>query len=202
MPPGTPPQKVLGAVRNFAREEFYGQHRYAMVLHTDEPHPHVHLVLKAMSEQGVRLDIKKATLRHWRSQFAHHLRELGVAANATERAVRGESRSSKKDGIYRATKRGESTYLRAQAESVAMQLSARVPLADSGKRRLTETRDQVVKGWLQIATALARSGQRKLADEVRKFLTEIPTARTERELIAAEMTRTIRGWREPEAPSR
>ena len=52
MPPGTPPDKVLGAVRNFAREEFWGQHRYAFVLHTDEPHPHVHLVLKAVSEAG------------------------------------------------------------------------------------------------------------------------------------------------------
>ena len=89
MPPGTPPDKVLGAVRNFAREEFWGQHRYALTLHTDEPHPHVHLVLKAVSEQGVRLNIKKATLRHWRSEFARNLRLLGVDANATERAVRG-----------------------------------------------------------------------------------------------------------------
>jgi len=31
MPSGTPPQKVLSAVRNLAREEFYGQHRYALV---------------------------------------------------------------------------------------------------------------------------------------------------------------------------
>jgi hypothetical protein len=50
MPPGTLPEKVLGAVRNFAREEFWGQHRYAFALHTDEAHPHVHLVLKAISE--------------------------------------------------------------------------------------------------------------------------------------------------------
>ena len=76
MPPGTPPDKVLRAVRNFAREEFWGQHRYAFVLHTDEAHPHVHLVLKAVSEQGVRLNIKKATLRHWRSEFARNLRLL------------------------------------------------------------------------------------------------------------------------------
>jgi hypothetical protein len=90
MPPGTPPEKVLGAVRNFAREEFWGQHRYTFVLHTDEPHPHVHLVLKAVNEQGERLNIKKATLRHWRSEFARNLRLLGVEANATERAVRGQ----------------------------------------------------------------------------------------------------------------
>ena len=51
MPAGTPPDKVLSAVRDFAREEFGLQHRYAMVLHTDEPHPHVHVVVKAMSEE-------------------------------------------------------------------------------------------------------------------------------------------------------
>ena len=102
MPPGTPPAKVLAAVRNFAREEFALQHRYAFVLHTDEPHPHVHLVLKAVSEQGVRLNIRKATLRHWRSEFARNLRLLGVSANATERAVRGEGRVNKIDGIDRA----------------------------------------------------------------------------------------------------
>jgi len=63
MPPGTPPQGVLAAVRNFAREEFALKHRYAMVLHTDDPHPHVHVVVKAVSEQGVRLNIRKPTLR-------------------------------------------------------------------------------------------------------------------------------------------
>ena len=36
------------------------KHRYAMVLHTDEPHPHVHMVVKAVSEEGVRLNIQKA----------------------------------------------------------------------------------------------------------------------------------------------
>src|SRR6202035_2786370 len=136
MPPGTPPDKVLGAVRNFAREEFWGQHRYALALHTDEPHPHVHLVLKAVSEQGVRLNIKKATLRHWRSEFARNLRLLGVNANATERAVRGEARKAMKDGIYRASLRGDSTYVRAQAEAVAAELLKRSVPAEPGKRQL------------------------------------------------------------------
>ena len=95
MPPGTPPEKVLEAVRNFAREEFALKHRYAMVLHTDEPHPHVHMVIKALGEHGVRLNIRKATLRHWRQEFARHLRALGVAANATERAVRGNPANTK-----------------------------------------------------------------------------------------------------------
>jgi len=78
MPAGTPPDKVLSAVRDFACEEFGLKHRYAMVLHTDEPHPHVHVVVKAMSEDGARLNIRKATLRAWRQQFARHLRQHGV----------------------------------------------------------------------------------------------------------------------------
>jgi hypothetical protein len=49
MPAGTSPTGVLDASRAFAREQFGLKHRYAMVLHTDQPHPHVHLVVRAMS---------------------------------------------------------------------------------------------------------------------------------------------------------
>jgi len=36
MPSPTPPEKVLAAARQFAREKFTSKHRYAMVLHTDQ----------------------------------------------------------------------------------------------------------------------------------------------------------------------
>jgi hypothetical protein len=88
MPPGTNPDKVLSAVQNLCREEFALKHRYVMALHTDSSHPHVHVVLKAKSEQGKRLNIHKATLKEWREKFADHLRAQGVAANATPRALR------------------------------------------------------------------------------------------------------------------
>src|SRR2546429_6956520 len=39
--PRTPAKGVFEAARNFAREEFALKHRYALVLHTDDPHPHV-----------------------------------------------------------------------------------------------------------------------------------------------------------------
>lgn len=50
MPPGTDSRKVLQAVRTFAVNEWALKHRYAMVLHTNEAHPHVHVVVKARSE--------------------------------------------------------------------------------------------------------------------------------------------------------
>ncbi len=84
MPTGTPPEKLLAAVRNFAEEEFKHQHRYALALHTDEPHPHVHLVVRAMKDKELlRLNIRKPLLRKWRQAFARHLRAQGVAAEAT-----------------------------------------------------------------------------------------------------------------------
>ena len=190
MPPGTPPQKVLSAVRNFAREEFYGQHRYALVLHTDEPHPHVHLVLKAVSEQGVRLNIKKATLRHWRSQFASHLRGLGVAANATERAVRGESRSAKKDGIYRASLRGDSTRVNAEAKAVSSVRSVSGFDRDPGKKTLVETRAAILVGWRALADKLAIQGEAGLAAKVGAFVERFAPPHTERERLAQSLVKT------------
>jgi len=100
MPAGTRPQKVLGAVQNLCRDEFALKHRYVMALHTDEPHPHVHVILKATSEQGKRLNIKKAHLKEWRVKFAAHLRELGVAANATPKLFRGQQVRAKSIKAY------------------------------------------------------------------------------------------------------
>lgn len=195
MPAGTSPDKVLSAVRNFAREQFWGQHRYAFALHTDEDHPHVHLVLKAVSEQGVRLNIRKATLRHWRSEFARNLRLLGVPANATERAVRGRDQKSKKDGIYRASQRGDSTYLRAQAELIASDLMKGDVRLDPGKRRLIETRKNVVQGWAQVAIALKKDGEIMLAHQVRSFAAGFSPPRTDRELVARELISKVRAAR-------
>jgi hypothetical protein len=59
------------------------------------------VVLKAVSEQGKRLYVRKATLREWSEGFARHLRAVGVEANATPRQVRSESAPRKSDGIYR-----------------------------------------------------------------------------------------------------
>lgn len=190
MPPGTPRNKVLGAVRNFAREEFWGLHRYAFVLHTDEAHPHVHLVLKAMSEEGARLNIKKATLRHWRSEFARNLRLLGVEANATDRAVRGVSDRTKKDGIYRANLRSDSTYVHSQVERATADLRRGFRYVDQGRRTLVETRRIVEAGWRALAENLKKEGYAELSRDVSLHIDNMSPPRTERELVATLLERT------------
>ena len=190
MPPGTPPKGVLEAVSNFAREEFALKHRYALVLHTDEPHPHVHLVVKAVSEQGIRLNISPATLREWRREFARHLRDQGIAANATERALRGETRTHKLDRIYRATKRGDSTHTRGRIESVAAELLKGDLRPEPGKSKLVETRRQVERGWRATADVLIAEGHPELAAQIHRFLAAMPPPRTENERIAKELIRS------------
>ena len=85
MPKGTPPHDVMAAARDFARQNFSSKYRYAMVLHTDQAHPHVHLSVKSEPEYepGERLCVRRETLRQWREQFAALMRAQGVAANAT-----------------------------------------------------------------------------------------------------------------------
>ncbi|HTB68030.1 MAG TPA: hypothetical protein VK727_17550 [Steroidobacteraceae bacterium] len=200
MPPGTPPLRVLEAVQGFAREEFALQHRYAMVLHTDEPHPHVHMVLKAMSEQGQRLSIRKATLRRWREEFARHLRSLGVPANATPRYVRGETAPRKSDGIYRANLRGDSTHIHERAQAAARDLSMGGGGVEPAKARLLETRNNVRGGWWAVSEILMRDKQPELAAQVTRFADQMPPPMTEREWLAAKLV-GIRPPRAREGPS-
>lgn len=151
MPPGTPPGKVLQATQNFAREQFALKHRYAMVLHTDEPHPHVHLVLKALGDDDKRLNLKKATLKEWRSEFARHLRELGVPANATERWARGHVGRTPPDGLFRAQRRGTSTHDLLRTGRARGQFEPERVLTD------------VQRGWRVLARHFSAQGQERLA---------------------------------------
>jgi hypothetical protein len=200
MPAGTRPKKLREAVRTFAMEKFGLQHRYAMALHTDQRHPHVHVVVKAVSEDGQRLNIRKATLREWRQDFARCLRDVGIEANATERAVRGAVTPRKLDGIHRAVRRGESTHMRERAENVAHELERGALRVEAGKGKLQSTRDAVVTGWTNLAAALDVSGRSNDAAAIRQFVARMPPPMTEKEWIADQLVRQVQRHRAQERP--
>ena len=197
MPAGTPPAKLLAATQKFAREKFALQHRYAMVLHTDQGHPHVHLVVKAQSEDGQRLTIRKATLREWREDFAVYLRELGVAANATPAALRGKPKDRKKDGIYRALKRGQSTFMRRKVERVAEELQHGRLVPESGKAKLLTIRGGVVEDWSTTAALLSALGHESLARGVEAYVRRMPAVATEKEVVANGLLAHLAAQRVP-----
>ncbi|MDM0052979.1 relaxase/mobilization nuclease domain-containing protein [Variovorax sp. J22R115] len=204
MPAGTPPQKVLNAARSFARENFALQYRYAMVLHTDQAHPHVHLVVKCNHEfePGRRLYVRKDTLRAWREQFAALMREEGVAANATPRQLRG-ARKGFKDPIHhrlrelRVSKdaRNEtverapvvSSFMRGRLQTVAEEIQKGGAVWEGGRGRLLATRSQVVAAWRLVAGKLRSQGDLQLASEVDRFVFSLPSPATDREDLKARL---------------
>lgn len=191
MPRQTPPGSLLAASRAFAREAFGGQYRYAMVLHTDREHPHVHLVVRARDDRDERLRVSRTTLRQWREQFAGQLRAQGIDANATERAVRGECRATKRDAIFRAARRGHSTHVRGVVESVARDINGRHLEVEPGAITLMATRRQVKKGWLEVAASI-REARPELAAQVRAFVASMPPPLTQRQKLAAQLHDQIR----------
>jgi Relaxase/Mobilisation nuclease domain len=197
MPNGTPADKLHKAVQKFATEKFGAQHRYAMALHTDQGHPHVHVVVKAMSERGERLNIYKATLREWRRDFARYLRELGIEANATERAVRGAYHHNRKAGIYRTAARGDSSFMRERAEAVARELRSGGVRPEDGHSRIVQTRRGIEQGWRAFAELMERQGQHNLAAHVRQFVERMAPPRTDRQLMAERLRETTRRERLP-----
>jgi Relaxase/Mobilisation nuclease domain len=208
MPAGTPPQKVLQAVKKFTREEFAHQHRYAMTLHTEHKddhgkHPHVHLVVKAEHEYGgPRLNPRKADLQRWRERFATLLTELGVAATATRREDRGFAKTAKKTPIYRATQRerknsrsigatqpyteaGDSIFMHKKLEVIKTELRRSGNVSDrDAYRSLMNVRAQVNERYGEAIEWLRKQGREEEARRFELMQRTLPPVRSEKQLIA------------------
>lgn len=208
MPAGTPPEKVLKAVKKLAREEFAHQHRYAMALHAEQKdghgkHPHVHLVVKADHEYGgARLNPRKADLQRWREKFAEYLNELGVSATATRREDRGLAKTAKKTPIYRAAQRepkvatlkselgtgaGDSTFMRGKLETVKREHRAGRAVEADHYRSLLNVRAQVNERYRDAVDWLRSQGREQEARRFELMQRNLAPVRTENQLIAGAL---------------
>lgn len=168
MPPGTDRLSVTRAARDFATDIFAANHQYVFAVHTDEAHPHVHLVIKAMGFNGRRLNPNKSALQTWRDTFATKLGEHGITANATKRVVRGETRQGRPQRMAH------------------MHQEGRVPTSvfDEGRKpsahvkaRTAAEHDKMINAYRHIAKALAGSADpndKELARETVAFMKEMP----------------------------
>lgn len=154
MPEGTPALAVKRAARDFAAEEF-ADHQYVMVLHTYETdpdpepskHPHVHLAVKATALDGTRLNPRKADIQRWREGFARSLQAYGVEAAATNRQQRlSQKKRGEKQAVRHMRERGEE-----------LKRVGRMPKDLARTDKALETEAKVLRGYKEIATALARS---------------------------------------------
>jgi type IV secretion system T-DNA border endonuclease VirD2 len=156
---------------------------------------HVHLVVKAEGIDGRRLHIDKAMLREWRQDFARMMREQGIAANATPRSVRGQTKRAARDVFYRTRRRGQSYALQEEIDVVKRELRATRTISDPARARLLETRKAVVAAWNAVASALEAQGDLVLGGDVRYFARHLPPVLTDRERLAAELLRRARAQR-------
>src|SRR5678815_951339 len=164
MPRGTDPLIVQKAAREFAKIEF-ADHRYVMVLHDHQAHPHVHLSVKAESKHGQRLNPRKADLRRWREVFAEQLQERGIDAEATRQVARGPYR-----------KREELWQVKAREEG-RLRVHGR---ATTPGKPVQPGREAALDAWTKIASIFANSEQhedRILASEIAAFVRNAPTPR-------------------------
>lgn len=160
MPAGTDPIALKDAVRQFAANEFGDNYEYAFALHTDSPHPHVHLDILTRGRDGKRL-YPRPHFQRWREEFAQELREHGIDANATSRQVRGQHKRYARQADYHRRRR-----------TGLPQRPSRVDLAMARKAHA-----EPLQAWRAVAIALAESDEpndRRLSIEITRFVTAMP----------------------------
>lgn len=191
MPEGTPDEAVRLGARSFASKTFGANHEYVFALHTDEPHPHVHITVKMLGFDGARLNPRKADLQNWREAFAQEMRDQGIEAEATPRAARGVVKKAEKN-VIKHIELGDETHKprvprvkAAQVKEAVEELTAEAkgiavpakPWEPKIKARQEETR----AAWLTAAKAL---------EEASKPLKEKPNERPNYDQLDAARVRS------------
>jgi hypothetical protein len=184
MPRGTDPLTVQRAAREFAKSEF-ADHRYVMVLHDHQAHPHVHLSVRAESNHGDRLHPRKADLQRWRETFAERLRGWGIEAEASRQATRGERHRD--EPIWRVKAREEG------------RLRMLWP-SEKSSPRATRTRERAIGIWVKLAQELVKSPDdkdRQLAAAIAGYVRQMPAAIEHLRKRQSEKQRELPGMQVP-----
>ncbi|SCX35811.1 relaxase/mobilization nuclease domain-containing protein [Agrobacterium rosae] len=204
MPPGTPPDRVEAAARTWARETFTDSYDWLMARHDDTRHPHVHVTVRAVGRDGLRLAPGPADLQQWRERFARELRRLGVEAEATPRQARGTVRKSAQPAIYRSEKNGkEPRVLQAERRDVEREARAPKPPQPRDWSRAIQTRQESIRlAYLVHADALANGNadDRQLARDIRRFVTTMPVPLTRRQAMAVDLRQVLEQHRSKKIP--
>lgn len=115
------------------------------------------------------------------------MRAQGIAANATPRAARGQTKRATKNVFYRTRQRGQSYALREELEGIARELSRTKANSDPARAQLLKTRKAVIAGWNAIAAKLEAQGEVALGADARYFAMHLPPVPTDRERLAAHL---------------
>lgn len=196
MPAATDAAAMRDGARRFAWETFGDRFDYVFVLHTDTAHPHVHLAVRALGDDGRRLNPKKADLAAWREGFARALRERGVEAEATPRRARGVTRKPERTAVRRigerhAAGRGRMAEVRRGAYREAARAafqgeSAATPWEAKMLARQARVRDLYL-AQARLLKMSAEPDDRALGQAVEDFVRDMPAPDSQRLALAREL---------------
>jgi type IV secretory pathway VirD2 relaxase len=203
MPAGTDAEALKKAARDFVKKEFSVNHEYAFALHTDDKHPHVHLVVKTLGFDQKRLNPRKADIQHWRESFAEKLNDRGIDAVATPRAIRGKVKKSEAQ-ILRHIEQEEakrkprvSTVLDAQRKEALSEVKAErngdKTQPNAWDSAIKKQQKEVIKNWHDLADELQKQPDQDdkiLAKKIRIFADNLPDVKTRREELKDEIKKT------------
>jgi type IV secretory pathway VirD2 relaxase len=204
MPPGTSIIGTRDAARAFAQEVFGERFDYVFALHTDAGHPHVHLAVRSLGEDGVRLNPRKADLDHWRQTFARHLRARGIEAEATPRRSRGVVRKPERIPVRKLRERhdagqGPAPRVIRSAYEEASKIAAGRRVERPWERPILDRQRAIRAGYVAAAEALARSPDpqdRDLARQVQAFVAGMPPPATRRNELVKAIRTLVRARRD------
>ncbi len=187
---------VRDAARAFARQMLADRFDYAFALHTDTHHPHVHIAVRTLGDNGERLNPRKADLEAWRQVFAQALRDRGVEAEATPRRARGITRVPERTPLRKMRERCQAglgdlprTH-RAAYHDAAKAVFGKQPSAPPWETKLLKRQAKVRGLYLAQAQLLTRSpdaADRALGAEVAATVRSMPQPDTQRLALAREL---------------
>lgn len=188
MPVGTDREKLHDAARLFGQRTFGGSYSYLLARHDDTDHPHCHLTVRSLGFDGRRLNPMRADLQAWRELFAEACREMGIAAEATPRRVRGVVKKAQRQAIRHADRDKKtgprSTVQKSKArEALAAAMQAETDQVHPWDQAIQSQRAAVDNAWTSTATALEDTKSEAglaLAKQVRQFARTLPPLETER----------------------
>ena len=199
MPFGTSPNGVLDAAKALASQEFGGRHHYVMALHTDgkQRNPHVHLTVRTVGHDGVKLNLRKPDLQRLRDTFAEKLRTRGIEAESTPRLARGVTRKGERTPVRKVREKGKMVSVdaakRREVERDLIGNNGRLP-SKEWDSAILRRRNDVMRTYYEAARLLEKSNDlddQQLASSVKRFAGRMTDVTTERAVMARDAARGL-----------
>jgi hypothetical protein len=183
MPPGADPDRLQDAARAWAHATLTGKYDWLMVRHDDRDHPHCHVTVRAVGQDGKRFAPSREQMQAWREGFAQELRRRGVEAEATPRMARGQAQRRQHDAIHHMRKRGQEPRPppRPKVDGTAEKAA--------WMGRIDARQTAVRAAYLAHAAELAKGGsdERRMARDVERYVANMSVAQARRQELEREL---------------